>query len=53
MMNFYDIYESEIEDLRAQVQAEKRYNARLARNPDCRDPDHPGCSSCMEDDDEE
>lgn len=24
----------------------KERDARLARNPDCRDPDHPGCPKC-------
>ena len=44
--------EYEIEELRAQVRFEKQRHARLMRNPDCRDPDHPGCEHCMETDDE-
>lgn len=30
-----------------------RYRAALARAPDCRDPDHPGCARCEGDYDEE
>lgn len=48
----YFIDEYEIEELRAQVRFERQRNARLAQNPDCRDPDHPGCPNCMENDDE-
>ena len=44
--------EYEIEELRAQMRFEKQRHARLMRNPDCRDPDHPGCEHCMEADDE-
>jgi hypothetical protein len=46
------IDEYEIEELKAQDRAERQYQARLARNPDCRDPDHPGCVDCMGEDDE-
>ena len=42
------------DDLRAELLAqdrwERRRHAQLMRNPDCRDPDHPGCERC---DDEE
>ena len=33
---------------------ERRYLVALTRNPDCRDPAHPGCERCAdkEDDDE-
>lgn len=44
------IDEYELEELRAQVRFERKRDARLSRNPDCRDPDHPGCPKCMEDD---
>lgn len=44
------IDEYELEELREEDRAKRRYEARLARNPDCRDPDHPGCTKCMEDD---
>ena len=46
------IDEYELEELREEDRAKRRYEARLARNPDCRDPDHPGCTKCMENDDE-
>ena len=29
----------------------KRYQQTLRRYPDCRDPDHPGCTNCEEEDD--
>lgn len=29
------------------------YKRTLARHPDCRDPDHPGCDKCMDDNDAE
>ena len=48
----YFLDEYEIEELRAQDRAERRYQARLALNPDCRDPDHPKCPDCMETDNE-
>lgn len=38
-------------EMRRQAMFEKYKEARLARNPDCRDPDHPGCQDCMGDDD--
>lgn len=28
----------------------RRYAARLNAHPDCRDPDHPGCECCVNDD---
>lgn len=48
MKNFIDgdEVEWEMNDLRAQTRAEIRYQRALAANPDCRDPDHPGCDSC-------
>jgi hypothetical protein len=33
-------------DLRAEDDAERRYQAQLLAHPDCRDPDHPGCANC-------
>lgn len=46
------IDEYEIQELRDQDKAARRYQSRLALNPDCRDPDHPGCVDCKENDDE-
>jgi len=48
-----DDYDPEIEDLRAEDRARKRYQMALMYHPDCRDPDHPGCEQCEEDDDAE
>lgn len=44
----YDAAQDEMEELRAQAQAERRYQRMLTAHPDCRDPDHPGCESCEE-----
>jgi hypothetical protein len=41
-----------IEELRAEDRWRKRRHAELMRHPDCRDPDHPGCERCEEDDDD-
>jgi len=35
------------------LRQERRYRQILARHPDCRDPDHPGCECCGEAKDEE
>ena len=45
-------YDPEIEDLRAEDRARKMHQARLRYHPDCRDPDHPGCELCEEDEDD-
>lgn len=42
----YDDYPDDAWDMQAQYEAERRYAARLAAFPDCRDPDHPGCELC-------
>ena len=44
-----DLAEDEMADLRAEARWERHRHARLMRNPDCRDPDHPGCELCEED----
>jgi len=42
----YDVYhEFAIEESRKRL-----YEALLRAHPDCRDPDHPGCEYCEEDD---
>jgi len=45
------IDEGEMEELKAQDRLERRYRGMLMNHPDCRDPDHPGCELCEEDDD--
>lgn len=40
----------DLEDERQEALFERRYQARLSRHPDCRDPDHPGCEGCSEGD---
>jgi len=37
-----------ISDLRLDAFRELQYRAILARNPDCRDPAHPGCERCAD-----
>lgn len=46
--NFLD--EDEASELRAEDRARKYYNQALSRHPDCRDPDHPGCDICNDED---
>ena len=48
----YDDEDPEAEDLRAQDRFEARRALALRYNPDCRDPDHPGCEHCEGEDDE-
>ena len=40
-------------DLVAEYNEQNRYRKNLARHPDCRDPDHPGCEICEPPEDEE
>ena len=47
MMDDYDI-----EELKAQDRHERRHRSMLMAHPSCRDPDHPGCDLCEEDEDE-
>lgn len=47
-MDELDFYE-----LAQQARAERIYMAQLCSHPDCRDPDHPGCERCCEDEQEE
>lgn len=43
-----DDTDPEMESLRAQAAHDRRAHHRLMANPDCRDPDHPGCKACEE-----
>jgi hypothetical protein len=47
-----NIDEYEVEELKAQDRFERNYSRALLRNPNCRDPDHPGCDMCEEDEDD-
>lgn len=51
-MNFDEDHEAEINALRVEERAKRAYLSSLMRNPDCRDPDHPGCIDCTTADDE-
>ena len=42
--------EYDIEELKAQDRFERQMRASLMANPDCRDPDHPGCEKCEDED---
>ena len=35
-------------ELMAEDESKRRHQKALARHPDCRDPDHPGCNRCNE-----
>ena len=41
----------EMEDQKHEVAFDRKRHRRLSRNPDCRDPDHPGCEKCEEHED--
>lgn len=43
----------ELAELQAQFLRTYQYQRDLARHPDCRDPDHPGCERCMNEPNEE
>ena len=47
-----DIDPSEAEEMRLEDLHLRRYRNQLANHPDCRDPDHPTCELCEENDDE-
>lgn len=47
---FDDDYERA--ELKAQDALERKQRYRLRANPDCRDPDHPGCDACMDDEED-
>lgn len=44
--------ESDINYMRAEDLHRRRYQENLANHHDCRDPDHPGCELCEEEDEE-
>ena len=43
----------EMEDCREDDSYERDRDAALRRNPDCRDPEHPGCDFCKQQGDED
>ncbi len=49
LIDDYDPDEDTRAELRAEDRAKKQYWRRLIANPDCRDPDHPGCENCRDD----
>ena len=48
----YPIDESEAEEIKSEVRHLRRHQHLLSLHPDCRDPDHPTCELCEENDDE-
>lgn len=46
------IEQIEENELRAERHRQRRYDQHVTAHPDCRDPDHPGCEQCMENEDE-
>lgn len=51
MSDEYDAeYEAEQAELAARQREHRRHIVKLTNNPNCRDPDHPGCENCAEDD---
>ena len=47
-----EIEESEANEIRLEAMYLRRYNNQLLNHPDCRDPDHPTCELCEENDDD-
>jgi hypothetical protein len=47
-----DIDASEADEMRLEDLYLRRYRNQLANHPDCRDPDHPTCELCEENDDD-
>ena len=47
-----EIDESEANEIRLEAMYLRRYNNQLLNHPDCRDPDHPTCELCEENDDD-
>ncbi len=45
----YEIDQSEADEMRAEAFYRRQYQLNLASHHDCRDPDHPGCELCEED----
>ncbi len=50
MLNQLD--EADLDYMRAEDFYRRRYQANLASHHDCRDPDHPGCELCEEENEE-
>lgn len=49
-MSYYEDDSADIAELRAQDAHDRRYRSKLYAAPDCRDPDHPGCTHCEDED---
>jgi hypothetical protein len=48
----YPIDQSEADEMRAEDFYRRQYQLDLASHHDCRDPDHPGCELCEEENEE-
>lgn len=46
--SYDDDYDPGLLELIAEDRAERRRRVALMDHPDCRDPDHPGCECCAE-----
>ena len=47
------INETDLEEMRWEEFHRRQYQLRFNAHPDCRDPDHPPCELCEENDDDE
>lgn len=47
----YDLDDPDVDELRAEARQARAFSHALARHPDCRDPEHPGCELCEGDGD--
>lgn len=42
----YKLDESDIDCMKAEDFYRRRYQSELSAHPDCKDPEHPGCEFC-------
>ena len=50
-MNLISDFESERDNWAEQDAIEDLYEYELSKHPHCKDPDHPGCTKCEDNDD--
>jgi hypothetical protein len=50
--DWYDADDDNYQEMAAEARWQRRQQAQLLSNPDCRDPDHPGCAICDNDPDD-
>jgi hypothetical protein len=51
-LKMQELDDSEAEEIKSEALHQRRYRFQLLNHPDCRDPDHPTCELCEENDDD-